>query len=402
MTLEKKETIKDAFLEGVCKIIIGTASIREGIDLQKKGTVLYNCYPDWNPTDVKQLEGRIWRQGNEFGYIRVVMPLVQDSMDVFVFQKLEEKTSRINDIWYRGGSANVIDLESIDPEEVKFALFTNIEAIVTILLDKERKEVQRKLAIIDGNIDTLMRFDIKLRMYFDYRAKCKERLQSLIPSFQNYFFSEDLVKKYEEANWWMGKTKENQKAFLERVNKAIDEATQFLASASQEDKELLRLGRVFYQIAEETGSKDNRENVFSSFKGFMSEVKKAEETILKQKGFTIDDNMADIIVSYKTDKEKVNLELEYLRSQEYFEKKYYEVKDKKDRLAVRGESPETRAKDFAKLNYLLTYKSADVIQDNCILPDTEVSTQSSSNDRNRRMRLAKMRAKAVRLKMELV
>ena len=402
MTLEKKETIKDAFLEGVCKIIIGTASIREGIDLQKKGTVLYNCYPDWNPTDVKQLEGRIWRQGNEFGYIRVVMPLVQDSMDVFVFQKLEEKTSRINDIWYRGGSANVIDLESIDPEEVKFALFTNIEAIVTILLDKERKEVQRKLAIIDGNIDTLMRFDIKLRMYFDYRAKCKERLQSLVPSFQNYFFSDELVKKYEDANWWMAKTKENQKAFLERVKKALDETTQFLASASQEDKELLRLGRIFYQIADETDSKDNRENVFSSFKSFMSEVKKAEETILKQKGFTINDNMADIIVSYKTDKEKVNLELEYLRSQEYFEKKYHEVKDKKDRLAVRGESPETRAKEFSRLNYLLTYKSSDVAQDNCILPDTEAPIEASPNDRNRRMRLAKMRAKAVRLKMELV
>jgi hypothetical protein len=94
----KKENVKEAFLAGVVKIIIGTATIREGIDLQKRGTVIYNLYPDWNPTDIRQLEGRIWRQGNEFAFIRSVMPLVQDSMDVFVFQKLEEKTGRINDI----------------------------------------------------------------------------------------------------------------------------------------------------------------------------------------------------------------------------------------------------------------------------------------------------------------
>ena len=82
----RKETIKEAFLDGVVKIIIGTATIREGIDLQKRGTVIYNCYPEWNPTDIRQLEGRIWRQGNQFQYVRIVMPLVQDSMDVFVFQ----------------------------------------------------------------------------------------------------------------------------------------------------------------------------------------------------------------------------------------------------------------------------------------------------------------------------
>jgi hypothetical protein len=71
----RKELIKEAFLDGVVKIIIGTATIREGIDLQKRGTVIYNCYPEWNPTDIRQLEGSIWRQGNQFKYVRIVMPL---------------------------------------------------------------------------------------------------------------------------------------------------------------------------------------------------------------------------------------------------------------------------------------------------------------------------------------
>jgi hypothetical protein len=73
------------------KIVIGTSTIKEGINLQRHSTVLYNCFLDWNPTDIKQLEGRIWRQGNLFGSVRIVNPMMQDSMDIFIFQKLEEK-----------------------------------------------------------------------------------------------------------------------------------------------------------------------------------------------------------------------------------------------------------------------------------------------------------------------
>ena len=120
----KKEAVKEAFNDGTCKIIIGTSTIKEGINLQKKSTVLYNLYPNWNPTDLRQLEGRIWRQKNEFGFVRVVMPLMENSMDVFVFQKLEEKTARINDLWNRNGRGNVLDEDSLDPNEVKYALVT--------------------------------------------------------------------------------------------------------------------------------------------------------------------------------------------------------------------------------------------------------------------------------------
>ena len=60
LSAAKKEGIKERFLAGDVKIIIGSATIKEGINLQNRSTVLYNCWLDWNPTDVKQLEGRIW------------------------------------------------------------------------------------------------------------------------------------------------------------------------------------------------------------------------------------------------------------------------------------------------------------------------------------------------------
>ncbi|HSZ72484.1 MAG TPA: SNF2-related protein [Cytophagaceae bacterium] len=395
MTLEKKETIKDAFLEGICKIIIGTASIREGIDLQKKGTVLYNCYPDWNPTDVKQLEGRIWRQGNEFGYVRSVMPLLQDSMDVFVFQKLEEKTSRINDLWYRGGSSNVIDLESIDPEEVKFALFTNIDSIVKIVLEKEEKEIRRKQFVIESNIETLLHFDQIYRNFIDYRQKCREFLQSLRKIYTGDYLAS---QKYKDLNFWNIKSKDQQKAFIDKVTNVVEQIGQLFSQAHQEDKEILRLGRICTQIQDEVNGRNYSKNIFSEFKMYLSQVRKAEDTILKEKGFTASDNISSIIESYKSDKEKVTLEMEHLLSQEYFETKYQEVKEKKDRLAVRGELPEVRAKEFSNLNYLLSYKATDVAGDNCMLPDTEIISNTSAN---KRLRLAKAKAKAIKLKLKM-
>jgi replicative superfamily II helicase len=39
----KKDNIKEGFLAGVVKVIIGTATIKEGVDLQNVGTVLYTC-----------------------------------------------------------------------------------------------------------------------------------------------------------------------------------------------------------------------------------------------------------------------------------------------------------------------------------------------------------------------
>ena len=151
----KKEKIKNAFNDGSCKIIIGTSTIKEGINLQKKSTCLYNLYPNWNPTDIRQLEGRIWRQKNENGYVRVVMPLMENSMDVFVFQKLEEKTSRINDLWNKSDRGNVLNEEALDPNEIKFALVTDLGVLTRFEISQIKDELRRKEIVLNANIKAL-------------------------------------------------------------------------------------------------------------------------------------------------------------------------------------------------------------------------------------------------------
>jgi len=135
---EAKEHVKNLFLgkifnpttmeletlpeEQRMKIVIGSSTIKEGINLQAHSSALFNCWLDWNPTDIQQLEGRIYRQGNKFKNVRIVNPLMIDSMDIFMFQKLEEKTSRINTIWESDGRTNVLKTEDFNPKELKMAL----------------------------------------------------------------------------------------------------------------------------------------------------------------------------------------------------------------------------------------------------------------------------------------
>lgn len=122
------------------KVLIGSESIKEGINLQDYASALYNCFLDFNPTDQVQVEGRIWRQGNKFANVRIVTPLMADCIDVFMFQKLEDKTERINQIWTKNGNSNELDTTAFNPAELKYELLTDPVAIAQ--LEREYKKDQ--------------------------------------------------------------------------------------------------------------------------------------------------------------------------------------------------------------------------------------------------------------------
>ncbi|MCR6637467.1 MAG: zeta toxin family protein [Sporocytophaga sp.] len=145
---EKTRTFKDIPDSERIKVIIGSSTIKEGMNLQRKSTVLHDCFVDWNPTDMIQLEGRIWRQGNEFGSVRIAIPLMENSMDVFMFQKLEEKTKRINQIWDIDNQSSVLKLEELNPAELKYELISD----PVVIAELEVKEKIEKLRDAIGGI----------------------------------------------------------------------------------------------------------------------------------------------------------------------------------------------------------------------------------------------------------
>jgi hypothetical protein len=157
---ENKQDVADAFIGRILdtetgeydlvedskrvKVLIGSESIKEGINLQEYSSVLYNCFLDFNPTDRIQLEGRLWRQGNKFANVRIVTPLMADCIDVFMFQKLEDKTERINQIWTRNGQINDLDTTSFDPAELKYELLTDPSKIALLEIENKKERLEEK------------------------------------------------------------------------------------------------------------------------------------------------------------------------------------------------------------------------------------------------------------------
>jgi len=349
----RKETIKEAFLDGVVKIIIGTATIREGIDLQKRGTVIYNCYPEWNPTDIRQLEGRIWRQGNQFSYVRIVMPLIQDSMDVFVFQKLEEKTSRINDIWFRGDRGNVLDLESLDPEEIKLALITDVDRLVKMFFDQEKEQLNREYKKLGTSIEAIKEVQNDIKDYNEYRTKSIDAIKAYHTSLLSSEFLKEIPKVAEDG--------EIQNKQVKKAKELKEEIEAVLNSTEQADKDILSLGRKIENSYPVLGIYFSNRYYISYFKEYVSKVRKTERTILKPKGYSLTSDLSPVLAQYEADKTALQAKAETYNGEQNsprWTELRGEIEQKKSALQVEGRTAESRAEEFGRLNYLLEYKQA--------------------------------------------
>ncbi len=363
----RKETIKEAFLDGVVKIIIGTATIREGIDLQKRGTVIYNCYPEWNPTDIRQLEGRIWRQGNQFSYVRIVMPLIQDSMDVFVFQKLEEKTSRINDIWFRGDRGNVLDLESLDPEEIKLALITDVDRLVKMFFDQEKEQLNREFRRLTSAIEAIKEVQGDIKDYTNYREKSLECIRTFHTTLLNSEFFKVAPKVEEDG--------EIQNKQVKKAKELKEDIEQLLTSTDQQDKDILSIGRKIENSYAVLGIFLQAKYYIAYFKEYVSKVRKTERTILKPKGYSLHSDLAPVMAQYEDDTLALKLRAELYQGEENSERwsdLRVEIQNKKSALQVEGRTAVHRAEEFGRLNYLLEYRQAGV-------PQPE-ATENTSNE----------------------
>ncbi len=374
----KKDNIKEAFLAGVVKIIIGTATIKEGIDLQNKGTVLYNLYPDWNPTDMQQLEGRIYRQGNQFGYVRVVMPLVINSMDVFVFQKLEEKSARIQSIWYRADRSNVLDMDSLDAEEIKYALIDNPKELTRLKLDTEAKELEKQLTVAQENLEMYGKLRELIYNYRQSRDQVFQNLVNLYNTLRNEFIWTD-NRLFDEGEQTTSEGKEKLKklkANKEKCEGLLSRIELFQNAVPQSDKELLS---IFRSIAA-TSFLQHIPTIdiywFDKFKGDFSQVAKAERSILFARGLNINDDLTAVKEELEVLRNDLVQKIEVVKSSEYADQVLAAVTEElRKRSEVRGDLAE-QVEAFKRLNIVLSYPADNVDRQNCVIPTEEIPAQA--------------------------
>lgn len=378
---DDKEIIKEAFLRGVVKIVIGTSTIKEGVNLQTKGTVFYDLYLNWNPGDLKQKSGRIHRQGNEFGYVRYVMPLVQNSMDAFISQKLEEKQSRINDLWGRGG-ANLMEEEMIDPEEIKFALITDAKELTDMRLEKDKREVLNAIRLSEEKLSIYGSLKGHLFEFFQLKDSIVEALKVNMTFYrQQVIVFKGLLDKA-EADKENAETKRKIKHLVDRFGEIADQIDNFLADPRRDEQEIFEIMRNVGYVAGSYSNyfneyqKDNKYfsfgyNVRDKFRAVYSIVKRAEKEILAVKGLSIYDDISSMKEELELELGKNTAYMLHLESDAYKQGVFNDIKKELDRrAAIRGDLYE-QVEKFKSLNYLLSYKADNTDRDTCTLPKVE-------------------------------
>ena len=75
-------------------------------------------------------------------------------MDIFMFQKLQEKTKRINEIWARTGQ-NEIDTTEFNAEELKYELITDSYTLAKLTLDEDKQKIDEQINDLNYQYSTI-------------------------------------------------------------------------------------------------------------------------------------------------------------------------------------------------------------------------------------------------------
>ena len=132
--------IQNDFNIGKIKVVIGSEAIQEGMNLQENTTDVYMLSLPYNFTSLRQVEGRAWRQGNKNENVRINFMLTNDSIDVFMLQKLQSKQARYLEAMKKG--ADVLDVSDISTQELKTAIITNPETRANIEIELMKKRIE--------------------------------------------------------------------------------------------------------------------------------------------------------------------------------------------------------------------------------------------------------------------
>ncbi|MCR5266789.1 MAG: Eco57I restriction-modification methylase domain-containing protein [Cyanobacteria bacterium RUI128] len=220
---DKLDSITSSFNDpdGDIKLIIGTGKIKEGMNLNKNSATLYVPYLDWNPTDFVQVVGRIWRQGNAYKKVRVVVPLLKNSSDSFMFQKLSEKTDRINNVM--DGDKDYIDTNELNTAEEKLNMISDPQKKARMFTRVEKQKLEAEKSALEGRLDTV-------RTYQNNLNNIKRDIESNKRHVNEY---QDMLKGLDKENSSYERYSNNVKYYKKELKEAEAKLTRIEKRISQ-------------------------------------------------------------------------------------------------------------------------------------------------------------------------
>ncbi|MDD4970799.1 MAG: SNF2-related protein [Paludibacter sp.] len=202
MSDNDKEDAKKGFNDGTIKVLIASKSIQVGANLHKKGTVLYHLFYDWNPTDNEQINGRIWRQGAEYAAVRIVYPMVENSVDPFIFQYLENKTNRIKDIWDMAGVKSQMDLSDFDPRKMKTEAMTDPVKRAKLEIEIIKDETLSEITLTENKLKELKDIPTAIKLFKESISKASTHISDFhfgMASFREEELTKEMIEKTGEV-----------------------------------------------------------------------------------------------------------------------------------------------------------------------------------------------------------
>jgi hypothetical protein len=383
------------------KVVIGSSTIKEGINLQKYGTVLYNMNLDWNPTDVQQLEGRIYRQGNTFNSVRVVHPLLVNSADIFIFQKLQEKTARINSIWSMDGRTNVLDTTDFDPSELKYTLISDVNVLLTLEIGARQKSLEDNIAVYQQLATNVYQLQDKVKKLTPYAFnRIKNKLNDWLGTAKLPLWQEDeKLSKFENYKSLIKKSIATQKQKNDGEGNLIAQDWRDQGKVYERDKEGRPL-KAYSSLVEYAYDPDY---YFNEVALPARDVQKAYETYFAPTSVPFDildynDEQLKMTSSYyrlpnnpfvDALYEKYNSELvvfaEKLKEMESPEFQSNLIRDIEERMqSMRVDTKDLNkvVADFGKLNYLLSDKRVTIQPSEVANVDTTPSVEVGETEKS--------------------
>jgi len=120
----KRQKISDDFNKGKLRVVIGnTATMGEGINLQKGTTDIHHLDLTWNPAGMQQRNGRGLRQGNKMEAVRIHSYLARGSFDGYRHQTIASKKNWQDALWSGGDTVDNFAREGkISDQDMKVML----------------------------------------------------------------------------------------------------------------------------------------------------------------------------------------------------------------------------------------------------------------------------------------
>lgn len=175
-----KTSLRDGFNFGDIKVLIGSKAIKEGIDLQGNSHTMYICESEFSPEVAMQLEGRIWRQKNPYDVVRIIYVLAMNTIDSFIYSKINRKVSMIKRMLELGVYEMNTTQFVIDTKEMLIQLESDPDKLTQIEFQDEKSRLTSELGTLEKKI-------LRLKLVRDRYTSVEAELNEALPYLNSVY-----------------------------------------------------------------------------------------------------------------------------------------------------------------------------------------------------------------------